>query len=294
MKEEIRSKKRAAKIKVISIILLKEKIRILKICSLRNFKNCLSLRIDMLYLVGLGISGDLTLGGLEVVRKANRIYYESYTSLIDEDFIRKLEKLAGKKFEKVERRDLEDNVKSLLEQAKESDICILIPGDPLIATTHISIILEAENLGIKYQVIHNSSIFPSICEVGIQIYKIGRITSIPLKEENFNPESFYEVIEDNLKRGLHTVILLEARSEREFVSINEAVRRILELSEERNGTITPKSLGVGISRLGFNDSIIKFGKLEELETFNFGKPPHTLLILGKLHFVEEEALKRFR
>ena len=38
----------------------------------------------MLYLVGLGLSSekDITVKGLEVVKKASRVYLESYTSIL--------------------------------------------------------------------------------------------------------------------------------------------------------------------------------------------------------------------
>lgn len=38
----------------------------------------------MLYLVGLGLSDetDITVKGLEVVRKASRVYLEAYTSIL--------------------------------------------------------------------------------------------------------------------------------------------------------------------------------------------------------------------
>lgn len=45
----------------------------------------------MLYLVGLGLSDetDITVKGLEVVKKASRVYLEAYTSilLVDQDVL---------------------------------------------------------------------------------------------------------------------------------------------------------------------------------------------------------------
>lgn len=41
----------------------------------------------MLYLVGLGLADetDITVKGLEVVKKAERVYLESYTSILSVD-----------------------------------------------------------------------------------------------------------------------------------------------------------------------------------------------------------------
>jgi diphthine methyl ester synthase len=45
----------------------------------------------MLYLIGLGLSDetDITVKGLEVVKKASRVYLETYTSilLVDKDVL---------------------------------------------------------------------------------------------------------------------------------------------------------------------------------------------------------------
>lgn len=43
-----------------------------------------SLFVKMLYLVGLGLSDetDITVKGLEVVKKASRVYLEAYTSIL--------------------------------------------------------------------------------------------------------------------------------------------------------------------------------------------------------------------
>lgn len=45
----------------------------------------------MLYLIGLGLSDetDITVKGLEIVRKASRVYLEAYTSilLVDKDVL---------------------------------------------------------------------------------------------------------------------------------------------------------------------------------------------------------------
>lgn len=40
--------------------------------------------VNMLYLVGLGLSDetDITVKGLEVVKKASRVYLEAYTSIL--------------------------------------------------------------------------------------------------------------------------------------------------------------------------------------------------------------------
>ena len=50
---------------------------------------------------------------------------------------------------------------------------------------------------------------------------------------------------------------------------------------------------VGIARAAGDDETIVYGSLEELRAVQWPPPPHTIVIPGKLHPVEEDALRRF-
>src|SRR3990167_7023831 len=101
----------------------------------------------MLILIGTGISFDLTLSAIDELKKCDEIYIESYTNLIENENISTLEKLINKKIISLERSQVES--KFLIEQAKNSNVALLVSGDPLIATTHISLIIDAEKARIK-------------------------------------------------------------------------------------------------------------------------------------------------
>ena len=62
-----------------------------------------------LVLVGLGISDEngISLQGLEELKACGRIFAESYTNLLPEGTIERLEKLAGKKIEVLGREEVE-------------------------------------------------------------------------------------------------------------------------------------------------------------------------------------------
>lgn len=49
-----------------------------------EFFSISDIKFTMLYLVGLGLSDetDITVKGLEVVKKASRVYLEAYTSIL--------------------------------------------------------------------------------------------------------------------------------------------------------------------------------------------------------------------
>jgi len=138
----------------------------------------------MLVLIGLGLfdEKDLSLRGIEEAKKANKVYIELYTTAWFGD-LEKLEEIIGKKIKVLKRKDLEENSGKILEEAKTQDIAIFVGGDPLVATTHSALILEARKRGIKTEVIHNSSIFSAIAETGLHIYKFGSCVTIPFLEK---------------------------------------------------------------------------------------------------------------
>ncbi len=253
-----------------------------------------------LYFIGLGLGNenDITLNGLEAVKKCDVVYLENYTSVLSckkEDY----EGLFGKKIILAGRTLVESCEKEnkILENAKKSDVALLVGGDPLVATTHIGLLLSAKKQGIRCKVIHNSSIICAVGIIGLQPYKFGKVTSIPLENENI--ESPYDILKDNLSLGMHTLFLLDFESNgldnnndnRKFVSINDAIRYLLKVELKRNEKIfNEKTFCVGCARLGTNNQTIKFGAAQILLKHNFYKPPHCLIVPGKLHFMEEEML----
>ena len=63
----------------------------------------------VLYLIGLGLGDytDITVKGLDVVKKADKVYLEYYTSKLVGSSIEELEKYYGKKIHLAERKDIE-------------------------------------------------------------------------------------------------------------------------------------------------------------------------------------------
>ena len=164
----------------------------------------------MLVLIGLGLwdEKDITLRGIEEAKSSDEVYLEPYTTIWKGD-VKKLEQIVGKKICLLKRRDLEENVEQILSRAEKLKISILVGGDPLIATTHSSILLEARKRGIETKIVHNASIISAIAECGLQIYRFGKPVTIPLPEKVELPKSVYDTIRENLQRNLHTLCLLD-------------------------------------------------------------------------------------
>ncbi|MBI3035631.1 diphthine synthase [Candidatus Woesearchaeota archaeon] len=248
-----------------------------------------------LYFIGLGLNNekDISINGLEAIKKCDIVYLENYTSTLNckkED----LEKFYNKKITLARRSIVEADDNKIIENSKTKNVAFLVAGDPLVATTHIDLFLRARKDGIKCHVIHNASILSAIGATGLQAYKFGKTTSIPL--ENENVESPYDALKDNLSLGLHTLFLLDLNPEEEkFMGINDAIRYLLKIELKRNEKIfSEKTLCVGCARIGSENQVIKSGAAKELLKFNFGKPVHCLIVPGKLHFMEEEALEMFK
>ena len=247
-----------------------------------------------LYFIGLGLNNekDITVNGLEAIKKCDLIYLEIYTSILNckkED----LEKFYNKKIILARRSLVEADDNEIIENAKIKNVAFLVAGDPFAATTHIDLFLRAGKEGIKRHVIHNASIMNAIGITGLQLYKFGKTTSIP--RENENIEAPYDVLKNNLSIGLHTLFLLDLKPEDEiFLSINDAIRYLLKVELKRNQKVfSEKTFCIGCARVGSESQVIKFGAAKELLKFDFGKQVHCLIVPGKLHFMEEEAIETY-
>ena len=245
--------------------------------------------------IGLGLDRetDISLKGLEKAKSADVVFAEFYTSLVPELSLQKLERLIGKRVLVVSRRDLEEEEgRRILEEAKRSKAALLVPGDPLIATTHVDLRIRAQKSGIETSVVHGASIVSAVMGLsGLQNYKFGRSVTIPFTDTGF-VETPYNVIDENRKKGLHTLCFLDIKAEeKRYMTIKEGLQTLFALEKlRRRNIITDDTLAVGIARAGSETPTVKAEFAGELMKFNFGKPPHSLIFPGKLHFMEAEAL----
>ena len=249
-----------------------------------------------LVFVGLGLfdEKDVSLRGLEEIKEADAVFAELYTSLMPGLSIQKLEELTAKKVRVISRRTLEEEGgQPILDAAKKGKAIFLVPGDPLIATTHVDLRIRAEKQGIKTQIVHGASIVSAVIGLsGLQNYKYGRSVTIPFPHEEYTPETPYEVIMENRKLGLHTLCFLDIRAEEEkYMTVEGGLQTLLAVEERRrHNVITADRLVVGVARAGSEHPIVKADYVQNAVKYDFGSPPHTLIFPGKLHFMEVEAL----
>jgi len=253
--------------------------------------------MNQLVFVGLGLNDEkgISLNGLEEAKTADHVFVELYTSLLPDFSIKRLEKLVGKSITIVSRRNLEEeNGKLLLEAAEKDKAVFLVPGDPFIATTHVTLRMEAAKRGIETRIVHGASIISAIIGLsGLHNYKFGKTVTIPFAE-NFS-ETPYNVIAQNKQLGMHTLCLLDLKAEeKRFLTIKQALEMLAVIEEKKKMNITTTdTLAVGIARAGSNTPTLKADFIRELLNFDFGEPPQSLIFPEQLHFMEAEALIAF-
>ncbi|UZE93976.1 MAG: diphthine synthase [Candidatus Pacearchaeota archaeon] len=235
----------------------------------------------MLYLIGLGLEKkDINIKALEIIKKCKKIYLEIYTTKLPYKKI-DLEKVIKKKVIDAKRDLVESDF--LIKEAKKQNIALLIYGDPLSATTHVSLMNEAKKAKVKIQIMHNTSIFNAISETGLHLYKFGKTVSIPKWKEHYEPMSFYQTIKENLNIEAHTLLLVDID-----LSLKEALR---ELAEASNKELDNKTIII-CSQLGTKNQKIVNGKFKELvKKIPRVKEPFCIIIPASLHFTEAEFLK---
>jgi len=242
----------------------------------------------MLVFVGLGLDNekDMSLKGLEIVRECNKIYLESYTQPMVNFNIENFKKLIEKDIILLKREDLELNIEKIVKESKEKNICILVGGDPFVATTHNVFIPECIKENVDFKVIHSSSIFTAVCKSGLEIYKFGETVTIPFHHDHVN--SFVVRIKRNLENGLHTLVLLDLdKINNKYFDVKEALKILYDRVDKNFGVFV-------FSRLGSEDEKITSGKINELLNLDLGNPPFCIVIPGKMNIIEKECFEAYK
>jgi len=238
----------------------------------------------MLYLIGLGLNlNSISKEALEILKKCKKIYLENYTIEFPYSS-EELEKSLGKKILQADRSFVESL--KIVSEASEENVALLIYGSPLTATTHITILEECKKQKVEFRVLYNASVLDAVAETGLQLYKFGKITSMPRweAEKHFTPDSFMEIVKENAKIGAHSLILVDIG-----LAFSDALGE-LERSA-KNHKIKLGSFAV-CSRLGTGEGEIFYGTLKYFQGKEI-RAPFCFIIPGKMHFVEEEVLRSY-
>jgi len=234
----------------------------------------------MLYLIGVGLDDkEITEKGLEAIENSEKVYAEFYTNTETVD-LERVEEETGQEIEKLPRDKVEREDK-IIESAEKQDTAFLVSGDPLTATTHYDIKHRAEDSGLEVEVVHAPSIFTSIAETGLNVYKFGRTVTLP---KDAAPQSVTDYIEKNDEIGLHSLILLD---------INYRAEKAAEKLVNLNKDLADRD-AVVIERANDESQEITLGELGDFSDKELGNPPHCIIIIGETSHKEEEFIEAYR
>lgn len=240
-----------------------------------------------LNIIGLGLKDQysITEEGLQKVKNSEVLYLETYTSKLTDATIEDLENYYNKKIIPANRDVVEKQAEeTILKDAETKETSFLVIGDPFSATTHMDLYQRAKEKNIEVHIINNVSIINVIGIVGLELYKYGKITSIPFENENVTTP--FDVYKMNKEMGLHTLFLLDLRPEEDrWMTCKQAVEYLIKKGLDKEEKV------VSCAQIGSNKPIIKVSKAKDVEEIK--ETPQCLIIPGKLHFIEEEFLEKF-
>ncbi|XP_052089784.1 diphthine methyl ester synthase-like [Mytilus californianus] len=270
----------------------------------------------MFYFIGLGLGDakDITVKGLEIVKKSKRVYLEAYTSILTVGK-EKLEEFYGREVILADRDMVETQSDEMFEGSATEDVSFLVVGDPFGATTHTDLVLRAKEKELEYRVIHNASIMNAVGCCGLQLYNFGETVSIVFWTDTWRPDSFYDKIKRNRDLGMHTLCLLDIKVKEQsienlmkgkkifepprYMSVNTAAEQLVEIIQrkkeegETDLAFTENTICIGLARIGSETQTIVAATFTDMMTVDIGAPLHSFVIPGELHPLEKDMLKLF-
>ena len=243
----------------------------------------------MLTFIGLGLYDDesITVEGRAALDDVDRAFAEFYTSHLVGATVEDLEVAHGVDIEVRDRAGVEQEPDDILAAAEDDHIAFLTAGDTMISTTHVDLRLRAIDRGIDTRVIHGVTAQTAASGLtGLQNYRFGKSVTLPFPGAHGGgdvPGSVIESVEANRERGLHTLVYLDIKADRdEYMTADVAAGLLAEAWTD--------TLGVAVARAGSPDPVVAADSLSRLAGREFGDPLHLLVVPGDLHHVESDAL----
>ncbi|AOL17601.1 diphthine synthase [Sulfolobus sp. A20] len=251
--------------------------------------------MGVLNLVGLGLAKKfITKSAVDALLNSDFIFFDRYTSKscdINTDSLKEI--LNGKDVIEANRDLLENNSKIMLNYLDNNyKVSIATIGDALIATTHVSLALDARKRGHIVNVIPAVSVHCYIVSKSfLSSYKFGKSVTVTFPYDNFIDYGPYHVIRDNKERGLHTIIYLDLKDGKAMTA-NDALNILLSMEDKHRMNVISKSNIVIVgARLGCENEKVIAMTVEEALNYDFGDTPHIIIIPGTLHYMEADAIK---
>ena len=249
----------------------------------------------MLILAGAGLGpGSVSDSLKKLLGDADLVVVETYTSPMS-DWVVKLAKAYAREVTVATRDLLEERSHEIVRLAAEKDVVVLVPGDPMIATTHSSLVVEALGSGVKARVIPAvSGPCASMSASGLQFYRFGRKITIPGPWRGVGLTSVALWLLGNLCLNLHTLFLLDVSPSGDQLSPADGARAVLNGLKELLGDV-PQAFGgllaLAIS-VGEGQVESSYSTLSQPQGLRELKPS-SLIVPSHLHVSEREFLQAF-
>jgi diphthine synthase len=239
----------------------------------------------MLWFVGLGVCPpeSIPAAAARILESADITYLETFTSPVAP--------AAGVADARPAPRWMVEDGREILDNAERSTVALASYGDPMVATTHAELRARAISRGIRTGVVHASSVASVVFgECGLHHYKAGRTATI--MDDPKATLTPYQTTYRNAVSGNHTLLLLEYDAGRGFFLDPGAALGMMQEAEagQRRGVFAGDAYVVVASRVGMPDQAIRAGQLDSMKLLDYGKPPHSIVVPGPLHFTERDAL----
>ena len=227
-------------------------------------------------------------GAIRAIKACRTVYLETFTSPVaDMSYLEEL----NPNIVHAKRWMVEDG-RHILDSAEGHDTAVVSYGDPLVATTHSDLLVRAASRGIPVCVIHASSAIPSMVgRCGLHHYKMGRMATIMNDTKSLTTP--YYTTYRNLSQGGHTILLLEYDQDNDFfLDPVTALSMMLDAEAgQMREVFTPDTFCIVASRIGMDDQGVVAGRISNIISYDgLGEPPHSIIVPGRLHFTERDAI----
>ena len=238
-------------------------------------------------LIGAGLTcKHLTPKAIEMLKSYEEVYVDLYTSIFEGGLVECISKYR-KNTKGAYREDLEGD---FLKGKRE--VALVVAGDPMAATTHSALLVEAKQRGYDVEIIPGiSALQVARTKSGLSQYRFGRVVTMMYPRDGIDfSESVYYAIKENDGLNLHTIVLLETGYGKSMKT-NEAAQLLLKQFESKGENAGKRPVLV-MARLCWKNEDIRLVTLEEAIELDLGEPPHLMVFPSpRLHPIEEDLIK---
>ncbi|MCE4599969.1 MAG: SAM-dependent methyltransferase [Desulfurococcales archaeon] len=238
--------------------------------------------------LGPGYQGRILEG---VLARADVVFVETYTVPGSGWLVEYARGLAGDRVFEATRSQLEELASRVIERARRELVVVLVPGDPLVATTHRSLIAMASTENVEFRVIPGvSGVCAAMSLSLLDFYKFGRTITVPGPWRGVKAYSILDYIYSNACIGLHTLALLDISPGGAQLDPASAARILTGLEGDMGEKLVARASVIVVERAGLDsERITVYESLAELAGEDGDwREPASIVIPGSPSPIEAE------